>query len=346
MTLNEDNILYFSAANSVSVPEIVDCKSTRSYISWGEDNKLPYFIWDTYLKCSDLQALINTTVDYVTGENADIVKPDYLLTEEDSFDDLLQKIVFDYILFGGFAIECIRNANGDIVRCNYINVQNVRVDDALTTAWLSNNWCSWTSKSLIKLPLYDKNELQNHFIYYYRGHITRNINPVAMWQSGLKSACVLNEIRNYNLSNIQNNFNANVMIVLNGAQIKSAELKDIKEKLEGGYTGTSNAGKTLLINNSNSEGKVEVIRLDSDKASDIYKNVAESSVDDLRCAFRINPILLGINVATGFSKQEFQQAYALYKATVITPLRNNVANALSKIKIDVKFNDTNIEFQD
>ena len=342
------SFIQFSASGTTNivVPEIIDFKSSRNYISWGEDNKLPYFIWDTYLKCSDLQALVNTTSDYVVGDNLEIIKPDYLLTEEDSFEDLIQKLVFDYILFGGFAVECIRNAQGEIVRCNYINVMNVRVDEALTTAWLSNNWGSWNGKNVITLPLYDKNETQNHFIFYYRGSITRNINPVAIWHSGLKSACVLNEIRNYNLSNIQNNFNANVMIALNGVQIKNAELKDIKEKLEAGYTGTDNAGKTLLINNSNAEGKVEVIRLDSDKAADIYKNVAESSVTDLQCSFRINPILIGINVPTGFSKQEYSQAYALYKATVIKPLRNNIKNALKKIKIDVHFNDTQIDFGD
>lgn len=343
---NDLNVFQFSAINTdcITVPDIIDYKSSRDYVSWGADNKLPYFIWDTYLKCSDLQALVNTTADYVTGQDLEIIKPDELFTEEDSFEDLLQKIVFDYILFGGFAVECIRNANGNIVRCNYINVMNVRVNEDLTTAWLSNNWGSWNGKNVISLPLYDKNEAQPHFIFYYRGAITRNINPVAVWHSGLKSACVLNEIRNYNLNNIQNNFNANVMIALNGVQIKSSELKDIKEKLEAGYTGTNNAGKTLLINNSNSEGKVEVIRLDSDKASDIYKNVAESSVSDLQCSFRINPILLGINTTTGFSAQEFQQAYSLYKVTVIQPLRNNITNALRKIKIDVNFKDTKIDF--
>lgn len=343
---NRLELMNFNAVNPdcITVPDIIDYKSSRNYISWGEDNKLPYFVWDVYLKCSDLQALVNTTADYIYGSDISITKPDYLLTEEDSFEDLLQKIIFDYILFGGFAVECIRNANNDIVRCNYINVMNIRVDEALTTAYLSNNWGSWNGKNVISLPLFDKNEQQPHFIFYYRGAITRNINPVAVWHSGLKSACVLNEVRNYNLNNIQNNFNANVMISLNGVQIKQAEMKEIKEKLEAGYTGTNNAGRTLLINNSSSEGKVEVIRLDSDKASDIYKNVAESSVSDLQCSFRINPILLGINTTTGFSSQEFEQAYSLYKVTVIQPLRNNISKALKKININVDFKDTKIDF--
>ena len=336
----------FPTSNAVSVPEIVDAKSSRGFVLWGEDNKLPQFIWDTYLRCSDLQSLTGTTVDYITGDNIEITKPDYLLTEEDSFEDLIQKIVFDYILFGGFTLEGIRNSKGELVRLNYISVMNVRVDEDLTTAYLSNNWGSWSGKNVITLPLYDKNNKQDHFIFYYRGAITRNINPISIWFSGLKSAVVLNEIRNYNLHNITNNFSANFAVVLNGATIKQAELAEMKEKLSAGYTGTDNAGRTLIINNSNSEGKVELVRLDADKCSDLYHNTADSSVSDLQRAFRINPMLIGENVQTGFSKQEYQQCYALYKHTVVGPLRNNICKELKKVNIDVKFNDPNIDFSD
>ena len=34
----------FPTSNAVSVPEIVDAKSSRGFVLWGEDNKLPQFI--------------------------------------------------------------------------------------------------------------------------------------------------------------------------------------------------------------------------------------------------------------------------------------------------------------
>ena len=42
---------------------------------------------------------------------------------------------------------------------------------------------------------------------------------------------------------------ASSIINLNNGNIKSAELKEIKERLETNYTGSENAGKFLLINN-------------------------------------------------------------------------------------------------
>lgn len=323
-----------------SVPYIIDKKSSRGFVLWGEDNKLPQYLWDTYISCSDLQSCVNRCVDYFGTPIVN--KPEYTLTNEDDWAELVQKCIFDYVLFGGFALEGIRNKVGDIVRINYINIMNIRVDDDLETAYISPKWGTWQGKDAVKLPLWRKDREDGHFVYLYRGAITRNIYPVPIWFSSLKSAQTLNETRNFNLRNIQNNFAANVIISLNGTSIKTRELEEIKEKLEMSYTGTENAGKSMLINNTNSEGKVEVMRLDSDKAADIYSNVQESAKSDMYVAFGINPMLLGVNQNTGFNTDEFQNAYKLYATTIINPLQNNVKKAFSKLGMLIDFNEFKI----
>lgn len=330
----------------MSIPEIIDKKTSKKYINWGDDNKYPNYIWDSYLKCSNLQAIINTLSDYIIGEGV-LSDYEYISDDGENINEVLKKCIFDYILFGGFAIECIRNKQGKIVRLNYQNVMNVRVDEELTTAYLSNSWGSWSGKNVVELPLYDKSEVQDHFLFYYRGHITRNINPIPIWTSALKSVEVLNQTRVYNLNNILNNFNGSVLISLNGTQLKSEEVKEIKRRLEDQYTGAENAGKIVVVNSPNEEGKVDIIRLQPDNASDLYKNLQESSIDDLFVAFRINPILLGKNNSnSGFSKQEFAEAYKLYNKTVINPLQNNIIRALKALGIEIKFNEFKIDWDE
>lgn len=318
---------------------IIDSKSSGfPYVKWGVDNKLPYDIWNNYLNCSELQSLINTTVDYIIGDGITSSNYAHLSDDGDNIDEVVRKCVFDFVLFGGYAVECIRNQRGEIVRVNYQNVMNVRIDEDLTTAYLSPKWNNYSTKNVVTLPLYDTTQQQPHFIYFYRGAITRGIYPVPMWFSGMKSVHTLNETRTYNLRNIQNNFAANVMIALNGTSIKSKELQEIKDKLELGYSGADNAGKTLIINNANADGKVEITRLESDKAADLYKNVQDSATNDLYTAFRINKMLVGQNVQTGFAAQEFENAYALYDATTIRPIRNNIQKQFSKLNISIMFN--------
>ena len=337
--------LNFACVNykSAPVPDCYDFKGSQEYIKWGEDNKFPIYLFDNYLKNSNLQSAVNTLVDYIVGEGIE-TDFDRLNDKGQSLSDILSKCVFDYILFGGFCLEGIRNQKGEIVRLNYINVQNVRVDEELTTAYLSNNWSNWSRKALFTLPLFNPNEQQDHFIFYYRGTITRNINPIPIYISALKSIEILNQTRNFHLHNLQNNFSGSVLVALNGTSIKASELQEIKAQLEGEYTGTDNAGKVLLINNVNSDGKIEVQRLSADNAGDLYQQLAESSVDDIFVAFRMNPILVGKNVSTGFSKQEFQQAYSLFNSTVITPIKKQISTELKKLGVNITFNEFQINW--
>lgn len=270
--------------HGIIVPDVVDKKTSKKYINWGEDNKLPNYLWDNYLSCSNLQAIVNTVVDFVIGEGVDTV-----FSQQD-FADNIQKWVTDYILFGGFAVEGLRNRNGDIAQLNYMNVMNVRVDEELTTAFLSNNWGSWSGKNIIELPLYKEDEKQSHFIYYFRGNITRNINPIPIYIASLKSIEILNNVKNFHLNNLTNGFTASSIINLNDGTIKTRELSEIKKQLEEKFTGSSNAGKFILMNGGDKEHEATVVRLDADNFGDLYKTLTDSSENDLYVAFRLSLI--------------------------------------------------------
>lgn len=335
-----DNEMKFATVtpHGIIVPDVVDKKTSKKYINWGEDNKLPNYLWDNYLSCSNLQAIVNTVVDFVIGEGVDTV-----FSQKD-FADNIQKWVTDYILFGGFTVEALRNRNGDIAQLNYINVMNVRVDEELTTAFLSNNWGSWSGKDIIELPLYKEDEKQPHFIYYFRGNITRNINPIPMYIASLKSIEILNNVKNFHLNNLTNGFTASTIINLNDGTIKTRELSEIKKQLEEKFTGSSNAGKFILMNGGDKEHEATVVRLDADNFGDLYKALTESSENDLYVAFRINPMLVGVNVQTGFSKEEFENAFALYNSTMITPIKNIFIKQFEKLGVPVSFRNFKINW--
>lgn len=324
--------------HGIIIPDVIDKKTSKKYINWGEDNKLPNYLWDNYLSCSNLQSIVNTISDFVIGEGVE-----HNFTQS-TFEDNMSKWVIDYTLFGGFAIEGIRNKNGDIIQLNYINVMNVRVDEELTTAYLCNNWGSWSGKGITELPLFDSSHKQPHFLYYFRGNITRNINPIPMYIASLKSIEILNNVKNFHLNNLNNGFTASAIINLNDGTIKTRELTEIKNQLENKYTGSSNAGKFILMNGGDKEHAATVERLDADNFGDLYQTLDKSSKEDLYVAFRINPILVGVNVQTGFSKEEFENAFALYNSTVITPLKNTFIKHFRKLGVEVNFKDFKIKW--
>ena len=147
--------LNLSALNlpTKAIPSVIDRKSSRGYVNWGKDNKLPQYLFDTYLGCSELQSLVNTISDYILGAG---IESNYSLESDngDTLEEVIQKCILDYVLFGGFSVECIRNKVEQVVRVNYVNVMNIRVDEALTTAYISNEWNTWSARDLVTLPLF------------------------------------------------------------------------------------------------------------------------------------------------------------------------------------------------
>lgn len=337
------SILPVFTPSGIIIPDFIDKKvSGKPYIMYGDNNKLPLYIWDNYLKCSELQSIVNTIVDYTFGDGIVVNDYSYLSSDGLTLAETIQKVLVDYVLFGGFTIECIRNYTGDIIRVNWQNIMNVRINEDLTKAYISNEWGRWTAKDIKEIPLYDGTNTQDHFIMYYRGNITRGWYPVPMYIAALKSIAVLNNIRNYNLHNIENNFSSNCIISINGSALSSKELQEIKDKLILGYTGSENAGRFILINNINNDSNIQVERLDSDKTVDLYNVTAQNAIDDVYAAFRINKMLIGRNVQTGFSKEEFIDAFNLYNKTVISPLQSNVEKCLNKLGISIKFKEFTI----
>lgn len=322
------------------VSDVVDRKTNRDWINWGYDNQMPKILFDNYMKCSNLQAIVQTITDYIIGEG---ITSNFINSKID-FEDEVKKMVFDYVLFGGFSFEAIRNAGNQIVFIRHINIMNVRVDEDLTTAYISPKWNQYSAKDMVTLPLFDGTGTQKHFIYFYRGNITRGINPVPMYISALKSIEILNQTREFHMQNLKNGFSASVLISFNNGIIKKKELEDIQLKLEDNYQGATNAGKVILVTSSDKEHAPTIERLEGDNFKDQYFALQESSVNDLFTAFRINPVLLGNNFASGFQAVEYQNIFELYFKTVIKPMQNNIIKVFHHIGIEIEFKKFNIQF--
>lgn len=333
--------------SGIAMNNIVDWDKNTSgtkWVKWGFDNRMPSILWDNYLKCSLLSSIVNRILDYTYGQGILIENCTPVTDTDDNFSEVVKRCIFDYILFGGFTIECIRNSKGNIVRYNYQNVMNVRVNEDLTTAYISNKWNQYSTSKYVEIPLYDSSSVQPHFLFYYRGSITRGTNPIPLYISALKSIEILCNTRNFHLRNLENGFSASAIINLNNGNIKSRELQEIKDKLIEGYTGSENAGKFILMNGGDKEHETTISRLDADNFNDLYSVLDASSKEDLYTAFGINPMLLGKNENTGFAQEEFENAYKLFYSTVIKPIQDMFQQQLYKIDISVIFKPFIIEW--
>lgn len=330
--------LCFSAfeLEKTSMPDAKEVtRSGFDYVSWGANNKFPQDLYEMYQNSAILQSVINGTADYVFG--AGVISAFEVVNDKyETLEDIIKKCVFDYLIFGGFAVQLMYKG-GKVEAMYWLDFQKCRRSEDEKKVYYSDDWGKYAKKALEYkswVPGTDKGTC----IYYYKGHKTRGIYPVPMYIGALKSVKISTEISNFHLNNIVKGFASNAIISFNNGEpdedTKARIERDIKEK----FCGTDNAGSFLLLFNDSKENAAEIAKIQDDKFDLKYDALAKSVKEDIFIAFRATPTLFGLpNENNGFSKQEYLESFELYNQTVVTPIQKDFERAFRSIGFVIKF---------
>lgn len=325
--------------------EMPDAKEvTRSgfdYVSWGVTNRFPQDLYGLYENSAILQSVINGTADYVFGSGVlsafDVVNDKY-----ETLEDIVKRCVFDYLIFGGFAIQLMYKA-GKVEAMYWLDFQKCRRSEDEKKVYYSDEWGKYAKKAL-EYKSWTPETDKGTCIYYYKGHKTRGIYPVPMYIGALKSVKISTEISNFHLNNIVKGFASNAIISFNNGEpdedTKARIERDIKEK----FCGTDNAGSFLLLFNESKDNACEIARIQDDKYDEKYQSLAKYVKDDIFISFRATPELFGLSVeGNGFSREEYLQAFSLYNKTVVMPIQKDIERAFKSFGYVIKFKTFTLE---
>ena len=336
--------LSFSALEieRTSVPDAKEVtRSGYDYVSWGIGNRFPQDLYDMYQNSAILQSVINGTADYVFGGGVisafEVVNDRY-----ETLDDIIKKCVFDYLIFGGFAIQLMYKG-GKVEAMYWLDFQKCRRNEDQTKVYYSDDWGKYAKKAL-EYNSWTPGTDKGTCIYYYKGHKTRGIYPVPMYVGALKSVKISTEISNFHLNNIVKGFASNAIISFNNGEpdedTKAKINKDIREM----FCGTDNAGTFLLLFNESKENACEIAKIQDDKFDLKYAALSKSVKEDIFIAFRATPTLFGLpNENNGFSKQEYLESFELYNKTVVTPIQKDFERAFRSMGFVIKFRTFQLE---
>lgn len=320
---------------SVEIPVLDEPQSNgREWTKYGRDNKYPEELFGIYNSTPLMKAIVSSIVDYVCG--AMDTQYTHINTNGDEIEDILRKCVKDYCIYGGFALIVNKLQGSNIVE--YISFKNLRTNASHSHFWYNPRWGKMSADP-IEYPRWTSNTDAPHSILYVCGDNVPadRAYPIPTYSGAitdLKTSC---EISNFHLASILNNFSASAIVNFNNGMPDEEQQRKIEDMLEAKFCGSGKAAKMLVTFNDSKEQAVTVERLAEDNFDQKYTALKESIHENIYTAFRINPILIGLNVATGFSKQEFSEAYDLFYTTVIIGLQSMFSRALKKVGIDIEF---------
>lgn len=338
--------------NTKQVPLPTESASTGStgYIRWGTDNKYPEYLWSLYLNSSMLTSIISSYVDYIIGEGIENKTTFQAACNRkgETLEEVIKKIAFDYVLFGGFSFQVILNQFNKVAEVNWIDFRKVRINEDEDTVYY-NDWSGKKRKQTVTYPRFNPMAKQASSIFYFKGHITREHYPIQSYVGAIKSLEISTQIPEFHLNQIVNNFAPSVVINMNnGSGLAEDEVKEIQDKFNEKFLGTTNAGKIVLSFNDDLSHKTTIERVPEDQYDQKYQSLAESVKKDVYAAFRINPILLGLNDTNGgFNSEEFAEAFKLFNKTVISPIQKDIIDSMEKVlgKGCIEFKPFQIEWE-
>lgn len=336
----EDNKLQmaFAAIDKTvvnNIPKLVqDVVSGKSYVPYGSDDMYPFYLEGLYHDVSTLRTIVEGIATYSCGDDAICNAPGFnvqMNRKGDTLRNIIKNCIRDYELYGGFALEVIRNLKGDVAEVYYVKYSYLRSDKKNESFLYSEDF----DKKYVR-----KSKAITYPKYVYGGDAPASIVYVKNddaktypYPSYSVEACEIERsIDRLHLNSLANGFLPSYIInFLQG--IPSDEQKaEIEKNVTEKFCGTENAGRILLNFANGKDNMAMVQKLDITDFSDKYKAAAERSREQIFTSFRVIPQLFGLMVAaTGFSTQEFEESYKVFNGTVIRDLQRMIGDVFDKI---------------
>ena len=308
--------------------------SHKGFVKWGINNDYPQWLDNLYKSVATLKSIIEGTVDFVVGDKItvdDIVWDVQVNENGDTIEDLCRDITRDYLKYGGFAINVVRNKNGKVGCLYFVPLERLRCNEDRTEFYYAKDWSKSVGRvKFIKYPRFNPNSSDPNSIYVYSNNRT-DVYPSPKWSASVTSAEIERQVNEYHLNSIANGFSASYLISMNNGIPSESQADEIEEDMIEKFTGSGNGGRLVLTFANDKEHSAVLSKLETEDAGEKYKSLIERTKSELFTAFRATPNLFGLPTATGFSNEEYLDAFKLYNRTSVRPIQNILVNTINYI---------------
>ena len=321
----------------------------RDMVEWGTRNAYPDYLLDLYNNVPTLRSIINGNIDYVAGDDVTIMPLQEEFTNQemnmrgDTIREQVKDIAKDFEIYGGFALQVIRNLAGEVAEVYYIDMRYLRTNKEGDVFYYSEKWGKSSRTDMVVYPAFlpkieweklsdeERNRHASSILFVKNVHT--QVYPAPLYAASVKACEIERLIDEFHLSDINNHFVSSAIINFNngdpGQEIKSEIERGFNEK----FCGASNGGRVAFSWNPNKETATDIVEFKMEDFGERYKALSQHSRTQIFTSFRAIPLLFGLTseANTGFSTEEFEQSFKLYNRTQIQPVQRMICDTYDKI---------------
>ena len=329
----------------------INRNSNRGWINWGTRNDYGIKLSNLYYNSPTHKACCDFAATAVLGDGVDYVKSnidqyDNAPNYQYSWDELIYNIALDKVIYGGYAIQIIKNNDDKTYSFYHQPISNVRAsekdeDGVITSYWISEDWTSISKYPPIEIDAFgfqDDEEIKKGKPYLFvNWDYTPDIEyyGTPMYTAAIKSIQTEAELLRYDLRSVLNNFSASGILTLNRID-DDDEKKAIIDNIQTMFTGSDNANSIIInFKNNDEETPATFTKIDKDAGNNVnlFEQLNERIISKIIAAHRVsNKALVGYEADSAMLGGEgniLNVAYNLYNKTVITRLRNSIVRTIN-----------------
>ena len=326
--------------------------SSQGWVRWGMRNDYPQRLSDLYYNSVTHKSCVDFAVTAILGDGVDYdamkfdeseLTPNY----QYSWDELIERISLDYVLYGSFALQIIKNRDDQTYSFFHQPMSDVRFsprneDGVVETYWICTDWTQTGLYPPVELKSFNFTEEEEikggqAYLFVYESYSPDiAMYPVPSYVSALKPIQTEIEIERYDLRSVTNNFSASGLLTLNRVDDEK-DREMLIQNIQAMFTGSDNAN-SLIINfkNNDEETPATFVKIDKDAGNSVnlFEQNNDRVIAKIIAAHKIsNKALIGYEADSAMLGGEgniLNIAYNLYNKTVASKLRRTVINTINK----------------
>lgn len=332
----------FAAIDQYVETYVVSPKETilhgKDMVQWGDGDAYPDYLLELYKSVPTLQAIINGNIDYIAGDDVNIkqfspsLKENVVNRSGDTIREQVRDIAKDFEIYGGFALQVIRDLAGRVAEIYHLDMRFLRTNKEGDVFYYCENWQKRGKKDVITYPAYmpipnwdtltDEQKNANASSIVFVKNVNTQVYPAPVYAAAIKACEIERLIDDFHISDLNNHFVSSAIINFNNGVPDSSIQAQVEEEANCKFAGARNGGRIMYSWNPNKESATDIVEFEVKDFGDRYKALSNHSRQQIFTAFRANPNLFGIPTeGNGFANEQYEESFTLYNRTQIKPIQ-------------------------
>jgi len=335
--------------DKATVPVFSEVLQRYDWVFYGDLNLLPQYFIQLYDNCAIHKAVITSKVNQIMGDGVVSLNNPMasvnLINPSENVSEVMKKCALDFMLFGGYALNIVKDREGGIAEIYHIDFSRLRSGkinpetDKVEHYYYCADWKNTKKFTPEKYPTFNMSDKSESQVYYFKTYVpSMSYYPVPDWSAGQRSIETDIEIKNFHMNNLRKGMLPSIFISFNNGIPPEEDQRIMTRALEEQYGGSDNAGQAVISFNENPETAPTITQIPRNDNDSYYKDLDDAITRSILSSHRVSSAeLFGIATAGKLGgSDEIVQHSEYFRKMVIQPFQNDLLPVFNKL-VGLKF---------